>query len=68
MRPDIRDDCMSHAAKSGNGFVAFLKERGIPKGVLPCYWGNRLHILFHISRKLMRVLFPSRGVEYPVAV
>ena len=35
------------------GFVAFLDDKGIPRGVLPRYRGNRLHILFHIAGKLI---------------
>ena len=35
------------------GFVAFLDDRNIPRGVLPRYRGNRLHILFHIGGKLI---------------
>ncbi|XP_041459631.1 uncharacterized protein LOC121411152 [Lytechinus variegatus] len=35
------------------GVVSFLDSKGIPRGVLPRYRGNRLHILFHISGKLI---------------
>ena len=35
------------------GFVAFLDDRNIPRGVLPRYCGNRLHILFHWGGKLI---------------
>lgn len=35
------------------GFVAFLDDRHIPRGVLPRYRGNRLHIIFHIGGKLL---------------
>ena len=35
------------------GFVAFLDDRNIARGVLPRYRGNRLHILFHIGGKLI---------------
>lgn len=35
------------------GFVAFLDERNIPRGVLPQCRGNTSHILFHISGKLI---------------
>lgn len=30
------------------GFVTFLDNQKLPGGILPCYRGNRLHILFHI--------------------
>ncbi|XP_064605780.1 uncharacterized protein LOC135470675 [Liolophura sinensis] len=30
------------------GFVNFLHEQGLPRGILPRYRGNRLHIVFHI--------------------
>ena len=29
------------------GFVTFLDEHGLPRGLIPRYRGNRLHILFH---------------------
>ena len=35
------------------GFVAFLDEHHIPRGVLPRYRGNRLHIIFHNAGKLI---------------
>lgn len=35
------------------GVVAFLDDRHIPRGVLPRYRGNRLHIIFHIGGKLL---------------
>ena len=35
------------------GFTAFLDEAGLPRGVIPRYQGNRLHILFHICGKLL---------------
>ena len=35
------------------GVVSFLDSKGIRRGVLPRYRGNRLHILFHISGKLI---------------
>ena len=35
------------------GFVTFLDDHNIPRGVLPRYRGNRLHILFHIAGKLI---------------
>ena len=34
------------------GFVNALIKNGLPKGYLPRYRGNRLHVLFHISGKL----------------
>ena len=34
------------------GFTTFLDNAGLPKGLLPRYRGNRLHILFHICGKL----------------
>jgi len=34
------------------GFSAFLAKKQLPKGLLPRYRGNRLHILFHICSKL----------------
>ncbi len=30
------------------GFIIFLVEKNLPRGILPRYRGNRLHILFHI--------------------
>ena len=30
------------------GFVIFLETNGLPRGLPPCYRGNRLHIYFHI--------------------
>lgn len=35
------------------GFISFLEKSGLPKGFLPRYRGNRLHILFDISQKLV---------------
>ena len=34
------------------GFVTFLIDKKIPKGILPRYRGNRLHILYHICGQL----------------
>ena len=34
------------------GFVTFLDDEGLARGILPRYRGNRLHILFHICGKL----------------
>ncbi|XP_065670404.1 uncharacterized protein LOC136088986 [Hydra vulgaris] len=38
--------------KDGKGnpksFVTFLNEHGLPRGLIPRYRGNRLHILFHM--------------------
>ncbi|XP_065648796.1 uncharacterized protein LOC136078041 [Hydra vulgaris] len=31
------------------GFISFLDQHKLPKGLLPHYRGNRLHILFHTS-------------------
>ena len=36
------------------GFVAFLDKNKLPRGLLPRYRGNRLHILFHISGILIQ--------------
>ncbi|XP_050404243.1 uncharacterized protein LOC126820380 [Patella vulgata] len=33
------------------GFKTFLDDNNLPRGLLPRYRGNRLHILFHISGK-----------------
>jgi hypothetical protein len=33
------------------GFLTFLNDNGLPKGLIPRYRGNRLHILFHICGK-----------------
>jgi hypothetical protein len=33
------------------GFVNFLDDEGLPRGLIPRYRGNRLHILFHICGK-----------------
>lgn len=35
------------------GFVAFLDENKLGRGILPRYRGNRLHVLFHIAGKLI---------------
>ena len=35
------------------GFVTFLERNNLPKGILPRYRGNRLHILFHIAGVLI---------------
>lgn len=34
------------------GFTVFLTDHGLPKGLLPRYRGNRLHVLFHICGTL----------------
>ncbi|KAK2170436.1 hypothetical protein LSH36_3g30075 [Paralvinella palmiformis] len=39
------------------GFVNFLDDEGLPRGLIPRYRGNRLHILFHICGTL-RLLCP----------
>lgn len=35
------------------GFCTFLRDHKLPRGILPRYRGNRLHILFHICGKLL---------------
>lgn len=35
------------------GFTAYLRDNGLPKGLIPRYRGNRLHILFLICGKLV---------------
>ena len=35
------------------GFTSALHNAGLPKGLLPRYWGNQLHIMFHICGKLV---------------
>uniref|UniRef100_A0A8C7YFM4 Uncharacterized protein n=1 Tax=Oryzias sinensis TaxID=183150 RepID=A0A8C7YFM4_9TELE len=35
------------------GFVSFLEKSGLPKGLLPRYRGNRLHVLFVICEQLI---------------
>ena len=35
------------------GFTSALHNAGLPKGLLPHYWGNQLHIMFHICGKLV---------------
>lgn len=35
------------------GFKAFLNSNNLPLGLIPRYRGNRLHILFHITGKLI---------------
>ena len=35
------------------GFTSFMDDKKLPRGILPRYRGNRLHILFHICGKLM---------------
>ena len=37
------------------GFVAFLDEHKLCRGILPRYRGNRLHVLFHIAGKLIEL-------------
>ena len=34
------------------GFKVFLSDNNLPKGYIPRYRGNRLHVLFHICGKL----------------
>ena len=47
------------------GFVTFLDDKKIPRGILPRYRGNRLHVLFHIAgvlvehRKMFAELFKT---------
>ena len=36
------------------GFCIFLDQNNLPRGILPRYRGNRLHILFHICGVLIR--------------
>lgn len=36
------------------GFIVFLDDNKLPRGILPRYRGNRLHILFHIRGKLVQ--------------
>ena len=58
-------ECMSHQLILGmnkfrykdgkgdpRGFISALDSAGLPKGLLPRYRGNRLHIMFNISGKL----------------
>lgn len=58
-------DCISHQLvlainkfryKDGKGdpkgFTSALESAGLPKGLVPRYRGNRLHIMFHIAGKL----------------
>ena len=35
------------------GFTVFLETEGLPRGLLPRYRGNCLHVLFHIFGKLI---------------
>lgn len=35
------------------GFKSFLDSEGLPRGIIPRYRGNRLHVLFHIAGVLM---------------
>ena len=35
------------------GFKVFLDNEGLPRGIIPRYRGNRLHILFHICGKFI---------------
>ena len=35
------------------GFKTFLDDHKLPRGLIPCYRGNRLHVLFHICGKLI---------------
>lgn len=36
------------------GFIIFLQENNLPRGILPRYRGNRLHIIFHICGVLFQ--------------
>jgi hypothetical protein len=38
------------------GFISFLNDNHLPRGILPRYRGNRLHILFHICGKFVQHL------------
>ncbi|KAL8584667.1 hypothetical protein ACOMHN_002396 [Nucella lapillus] len=40
--------CFRDGEGDPEGFTTFLDAHGLPRGVLPRYRGNRLHILFHI--------------------
>lgn len=35
------------------GFVTFLDKKNLPRGLIPRYRGNRLHVLFHIAGVLI---------------
>ena len=35
------------------GFVVFLDDNNLPRGILPRYRGNRLHVFFHTCGTLM---------------
>ncbi|XP_047146716.2 uncharacterized protein LOC124819371 [Hydra vulgaris] len=39
--------CYKDAKGDPKGFVTFLDQHELPRGLLPRYRGNRLHILFH---------------------
>ncbi|KAK6168188.1 hypothetical protein SNE40_022065 [Patella caerulea] len=39
--------CYKDGKGDPRGFVTFLQRNNFPKGILPRYRGNRLHILFH---------------------
>lgn len=75
------NDCISHALVLGinkfrykdgrgdpKGFNSSLESAGLPKGLLPRYRGNRLHIMFHIAGKLHhhRVFFMNLFEETTV--
>ncbi|KAK6174994.1 hypothetical protein SNE40_013537 [Patella caerulea] len=51
------------------GFKTFLDDHKLPRGILPRYRGNRLHILFHICGKLFEhhKLFLDFLINEPVS-
>ena len=40
--------CYKDGKGDPKGFKTFLEDNNLPKGLIPRYRGNRLHILFHI--------------------
>lgn len=44
------------------GFTTFLDDKKLPRGLLPRYRGNRLHILFHICGKF--ILYYDEFIQF----
>ena len=54
--------------KDGNGdpkgFVTFLDDEGLARGILPHYRGNRLHVIFHICGMLTEYVCFEKCLRY----
>ena len=46
--------CYKDGKSDTKGFVTFLDDHNLARGIIPWYRGNRLHIMFHISGKLFK--------------